>query len=427
MDSGESGRKGASVIVVGAGPVGLTAALALVRRGVPVTLLEKRPTLNVASRASTFHPPTLAILEALGVVGPMLAKGWKADRIQYRRVGEAESGDGPVTGAGDAFADFDLALLAGETKHPYRIHLEQAAVTPLLLAQLEASPLARIRFGAEVVDAGSDEPAGSEPGDGGGAWVAIRESAGSSAVVVGTCVLAADGAKSAVREAVGIAHEGESYPGRVLRLMTTRALDALLPGVAPVSYLFRADGSSISLLRMPDCWRVIVRVPEAESDAAVQDPAWYLPRVRRFLPLGEAATPDGGLPLIGKDVYGASKMVADRYREGRVFLIGDSAHLTNTRGGMNMNCGIHDAWAMAEALAGALPTGDWAAVETVADARRAVAVETLIPRTDRNVAGGEAWLAEIAATAADPARARAYLRGTAMLDIAPRVEERVSG
>lgn len=412
MDSGEMQRgrglkgsaPGGRVIVAGAGPVGLAAALALVRRGVAVTLLEKRPTLNKASRASTFHPPTLSILAALGVIDTMLAKGRKADRIQYRRVGA----DGKTE---RVFADFDLALLAGETPHPYRIHLEQAAVTPLLLAQLEASPLAEVRFGAEATACGTQEGKAG----GGKAWVAVRTAVGAERLEA-AAVLAADGGRSALRDSLGIAQEGETYPGRVLRLMTTLELAELLPGLAPVSYLFGADGRSISLLRMPDCWRIIVRVPEGLDDAAVQEPAWYLPEVKRYLPLEGR-----DLPLIGQDVYGASKMVAARYREGRCFLIGDSAHLTNTRGGMNMNCGIHDAWAMAEAVAGALTGGDWRSAEAAADARRAVAVESLIPRTDRNVAGGEAWLEEVAATAADPARARAYLRGTAMLDIAPRV------
>ncbi len=396
------------VIVVGAGPVGLTAALALVERGVAVTLLEKRATLNRASRASTFHPPTLSILAELGAIEGVLAAGETAARLQYRRIEDAAGGS-------RAFADFDLALLAGETDHPYRIHLEQAAVTPLLVERLAASGRCRLVFDAEVTAAGSDEA---------GAWVTARDGAGAEQRHAGACVLAADGAKSAVREAVGIAYEGSHYPGRVLRLMTTLALEELLPGLAPVSYLFAADGSSISLLKMPDCWRIIVRVPEAESDQAVQEPAWYLPRVRRFLPLGARE-----LPLLGKDVYGASKMVAERYRAGRVFLIGDSAHLTNTRGGMNMNCGIHDAYALAVALAedlGQTPGGDGLARTLAAsEERRRIAVESLIPRTDRNVAGGEAWLAEIAATAADPAQARAYLRTTAMLDIAPATGERV--
>ena len=120
-----------------------------------------------------------------------------------------------------------------------------------------------------------------------------------------------------------------------------------------------------------------------------------------------------------KDVYGVARRVAARYREGRVVLIGDSAHITNTRGGMNMNCGLHDAFAMAPAIAQALHDGDHDGVARAADERRRVATDMLIPRTDRNVNGGEAWLEQVERMAADPAKRVAHLRATAMLDMAP--------
>ena len=108
---------------------------------------------------------------------------------------------------------------------------------------------------------------------------------------------------------------------------------------------------------------------------------------------------------------------------GRVFLIGDATHLTNTRGGMNMNCGIHDAYEMGGALIEALKIGDPAPAQAAARHRRSLAVDELIPRTDRNVSAGPQWLAQIRATSADAEAARQVLRRSAMLDIAPKRRE----
>src|SRR6478735_10826062 len=92
------------VIVVGAGPVGLTAALALASRGIPTIVLAAEPELVMELRGSTFHPPTLDMLDEFGVVSSMIASGLKAPTWQFR-----DRETGPV-------ATFDLALLAGDTQ-----------------------------------------------------------------------------------------------------------------------------------------------------------------------------------------------------------------------------------------------------------------------------------------------------------------------
>ena len=377
------------VLIAGAGPVGLTAALALAEAGIAVTIAEKRPALSAASRASTFHPPTLAILDRLQVLDEVHHRGQVADRVQYR------------TQKDGIFAEFPLAALEGETAFPYRLHLEQAQVTPIILDRLRTYRHARILFDAEVQHVTHQ-----------GARVVARVRHGAGHETLdGDYLIAADGSRSDVRAALGIGFEGEDYPDKILRVMTADDLDALLPGIAPVTYLWNGT-KSVSFLRMPDCWRIILRVPKEVDDAQALDPDWILARLREVMP-GIDRLPS----VLMKDVYGVSKRVATRYREGRVLLAGDSAHVTNTRGGMNMNCGMHDAFALTRAIVAS--NGDARAVDEASDERRRVATQMLIPRTDRNVAGGHEWLAHVREMANDRAKTVSHLRTTAMLDMAP--------
>ena len=106
-----------AVVVCGAGPTGLVAALTLARAGVPVLVLEKGEGLSAESRASTFHPPTLELLDELDLAGPVVASGLRAPTTQFR-----DRRAGPV-------ATFDLGVLADLTPFPFRIQLEQDKFT----------------------------------------------------------------------------------------------------------------------------------------------------------------------------------------------------------------------------------------------------------------------------------------------------------
>ena len=99
--------------------------------------------------------------------------------------------------------------------------------------------------------------------------------------------------------------------------------------------------------------------------------------------------------------------------------------VTNTRGGMNMNCGIHDAWVLAQSLVADAPVEP--ALARYAEERRRVAIEQLVPRTDRNVSAGRGRVAEMADIAGNPDRARGWLRNSSMLDMSPRIDHATAG
>src|SRR5436190_5529549 len=133
------------VLIAGAGPVGLVAAANLVRNGVPVTVFEAGAALSEESRASTFHPPTLDMLHALGAAKSLIARGLKAPQFQYR---SKQHG---------LLAQFDFNRIADATGHPYRVQSEQSQLTRILLDQLRDQPNFQIEFDSPVQTGTQDD------------------------------------------------------------------------------------------------------------------------------------------------------------------------------------------------------------------------------------------------------------------------------
>ena len=343
------------VIVVGAGPVGLTAALALGRRGIPTVLLAAEPGLLMELRGSTFHPPTLDLLDEFGVVPRMIDVGLKAPTWQFR-----DRETGPV-------ATFDLSMLAGDTNHPYRVQCEQWKLMRFLEEELRKLPGSDLRFGHEVMSVRQEDDA---------VTVAAQTSSGPVSLT-GRYVVAADGARSAVRRSLAVDFEGFTYPELFLIASTDFRFEDTLTDIAYVNYI--ADPLEwLVLLRVPELWRVLVPARENSdrekllSDDSLQQ---VLQRV--------VARPEP-YRIAHRSIYHVHQRVAKCFRHGRVLLAGDAAHINNPLGGMGMNGGIQDAFNLADKLAQIWAGADDWLLDRYDRQRRTVAIEAVQQQTNRN-------------------------------------------
>jgi 3-(3-hydroxy-phenyl)propionate hydroxylase len=310
------------VFIAGAGPVGLVAAANLVRHGVPVTVFEAGSALSEESRASTFHPPTLDMLDVLGAAKPLIAQGLKAPQFQYR---SKQHG---------LLAQFDFNVIADATDHPYRVQSEQSKLTRILLDQLRDQPNFQIELDSPVQTVTQDDT---------GVEIAI-ERGERLEKHSGRWLIGADGARSNVRQSLGIEFEGFTWPERFLVVSTPFDFRNVIPELVAVSYV--ADPQRWHfLLQIPGLCRVMFPVAPDESDELAQSVEFAQSLMATVVP-GIA-----NYDIAHVTLYRVHQRVAKAFQLGRTFLVGDAAHINNPLGGMGMNGGIHDAMNLTTRLA----------------------------------------------------------------------------
>jgi len=302
------------VVVAGAGPVGAVAATILAQSGIEVVICETGVDCAQDLRASTFHPPTLEMLDEIGVADDIIRQGLKAPVYHWR---ERETG---------AILDFDFGEIADRTRYPFRIQCEQFHLARTLANRLAAHPRADLRFNHRLVWFEQDEE---------GVTVAI-ETPIEVERLRSDYLIGADGANSIVRKWLGIGFEGFTYPEKFLCLSTETPIENYVPNLAYVNYV--SDPREwLVLLRVPSVWRVLVPTSEEQEDAFLLSDAKKDEVFGNLLGNGIVETKH-------RTIYRVHQRVAEKFNNGRVFLIGDSAHLNNPLGGFGMNSGIHDAW-----------------------------------------------------------------------------------
>lgn len=393
-----NGRGGAAstrttVLVVGGGPVGATAAYRLAQAGIDTILVEALADCPEDMRASTLHPPTLDMMQELGVFDLLDAQGLRAPVYQYRN---RRSG---------AVISFDLGELADISAHPYRLQCEQFKLARLLTTKLDALPNGAARFQRRVL--GFDQ-------DAEGVTVHV-ETPVAIEHLRADYVIAADGANSTLRKWAGAAFEGFTYPERFLTLSTRYPLERHFDGLANVNYVSDRDEWCV-LLRVPDLWRVLVPTDIREPDESLLSDA---KKDRVFGGL----VGDVQVETYHRTLYRVHQRVAAHFRHGRVLLAGDAAHLNNPLGGFGMNSGIHDVWNLTGKLIEILRNG--ADADALLDRydrqRRTIAESFVQSQTIENKKmlegdGSSAREERMAEIAADPAKRRAYLLRQSMYD-----------
>ena len=375
-----------TVLIAGAGPVGLCAASVLAAAGVPATVLEAEPALPKNLRASTFQPPTLDLLARFGATDKLIDMGRIARKVQYRD-------------RGGWVAELDFGAIAGDTDHPYRVQCEQYRLNEVLAARLPD-----VRFSAEVIQV-------SQHAQG------VTVTLASGETLKASYLIGADGGRSKVREAIGVPLDGFTWPERFLVASTPFPFEDVIPRLCDVSY-FADPQEWFFLLRVRDVWRAMfpTRAEESEADILADE------AIERRLQRVHARS--GRYEIVHRTLYSVHQRVAQTYRNGRVFLAGDAAHLNNPLGGMGMNGGIHDGFNLAAKLAAVIRgERDETELERYERQRRPVALEyvnTITIANKRNLemrdaAAQSRWRAELDRAMADRAAEREYMLKVSMI------------
>ena len=311
------------IVIAGAGPVGCSVAMYLARNDIPVIVLEAEDTIPIDLRASTWHPPTLDMMDDLGLVDGLIKQGLIVNDYQHR------------DRRTNKVAKFEMSLLDGETKHPYRLQCEQYKMTGLTIEELRKFPHAEVRFGTRVK--------GFRETDG-GVKVLVQSKEGGEELISGSYLVGTDGANSVVRQASAVRFKGMTYPELFLVASTSYRFENYFEDLSLVNYVADPDEWCV-LLATVDFWRVLIPTPVEGNDALFLSDAFIQDRLHRL------ADNDGDFEILHRTLYRVHQRVAETYRaRDRVLLAGDAAHVNNPLGGMGMNGGIHDGINLAEKL-----------------------------------------------------------------------------
>ncbi|MBR8227658.1 MULTISPECIES: FAD-dependent oxidoreductase [Burkholderia] len=317
------------VIVVGAGPVGLAAAIDLAQRDVPVVLLDDDDTLSTGSRAICFAKRTLEIFDRLGCGERFVDKGvsWHVGKVFLQD---------------EQLYAFDLLPEQGHAR-PAFVNLQQYYVEGYLAERAFELPNLEIRWKHKVTG--------------------VAQSAEHAALTVETpegietlraqYVIAADGSRSPLRAAMGLESRGRTFKDRFL------IADVKMKAEFPTERWFWFDppfhrNQSVLLHRQPDnVWRIDFQLGWDADPVAEKQPERVIPRVRALL------GPDAEFELEWVSVYTFRCQRMDTFRHGRVLFAGDAAHGVSPFGARGANSGVQDAdnlaWKLQLVLDGRAP------------------------------------------------------------------------
>jgi len=332
------------VLVIGAGPSGLTLAASLVQQGVATTVVDRQAAGANTSRAAVVNARTLEVLDDLDVSRRLVKEGIHAPRFTIR--------DGRRT-----LIPVDFSVLP--TDYPYSLMVPQATTERLLLERLTelGGTVLRPKTLASLIQDADGVTATFDDGE----------------LIRARYVVGADGMHSIVREQAGIGFEGGAYQE------SFTLADVRLRGEAPPDevILFWAKAGLTVVAPLPgDIYRIVAPVADAPEEPSAAFVQQLLDE--RGLGAGRMVVTD----VVWGSRFRIHHRVADTYRAGRLLLAGDAAHVHSPAGGQGMNLGIQDGVALAGALAAVLAGASDSVLDEYDATRRPIA-QQVVEMTDR--------------------------------------------
>ena len=392
-------KKNKEVIISGAGPVGYLAALNLANIGVSVTLLELTEKIADDPRAGTIHPPTLEMFDKLGLADTLISRGYVVSNYHYR---DRKTG---------LIANFDLGVLADDTRYPFRLMLEQHKVSGIIDSELKKFKNFKLLRQHKVKNVQQDE----------NGVLVEAETPNGVTEFRSDYLIGCDGGKSAVRRYMNVEFKGFTFEERFL--VVTTPYDFAESGYAFTNYisdpkewcaLFKVPGKDDSGI-----WRVVFPTDPEQTEEYIFSDLAIESRLQGFHPKKDPFN------VIHRNLYVVHQRVASRYRDGRVLLAGDAAHVNNPLGGMGLNFGFHDVINLTNKLGKILLNGADEGLLDLYDRQRRTVAEEYLQRQSienkRNMENKddksrEAFHKELQAIVSDPAKVHQYLRRAAMLE-----------
>jgi 3-(3-hydroxy-phenyl)propionate hydroxylase len=321
-----TGLEALPVAVVGGGPIGLITALGLVHHWIPVVVFEEDETLSLDTKAGTVLTRTLEVLHRYDAADPVLRASLRIDEI------------GDVDRAtGTARPSVHTGTLAEDTRFPFVVNIPQHHLEPVLRSRLEKLAPGVLHMRHRMVDF-TQHPEHVE---------LVLDSPDGERRVAARYLLACDGGRSQTRERLGISVEGHTLAQRYMLVDLEVDLDVTNPRDYPYLAYFGDPAEWMILVRQPHCWRFLYPLDAGRPEP---DRAELVAKAKHFI--GDV----DGLRVLGTNIYPVHHRVADRWRAGRVFLMGDAAHLITPMWALGLNTGVLDAanlpWRLAWVLRG---------------------------------------------------------------------------
>jgi 2-polyprenyl-6-methoxyphenol hydroxylase-like FAD-dependent oxidoreductase len=345
-----AGMRDVDVLIAGGGPVGLSASTFLSRLGVTSLLVERHPGTSIHPKARGINARTMEIFRQSGVESAVRAAGLAPERSRFIVWARSLAGE-------------EL-----ERRVPWRSRPEALQISPVLrclCAQDDLEPVLRkhaeslapggLRFGTELTDFRQDADH----------VVATLRTDGGETTVRARYLIAADGARSRVRETLGIGMRGTAGIYRSINVLLNADLTPWTAGRPAALYFIEQPGLKATFLTINGANRWGFLVNNLPVDGPLDE---YTPERCAAVVRQAAGVPDLAVEILGAVPWIAAAQVAERYGDGRVFLVGDAAHHMPPTGGFGLNTGVQDvhnlAWKVAAVVHG------WAAPSLLASYER---------------------------------------------------------